>query len=129
MTVATSPDEPQPDEPQPDEVVHDLELTLSALRDGVPALGFAGALVEVTRWQDRLDGTDAPALEEMGGLLAELHGELESDAPDQQVIARLLGELGTRTLAVADLEPDGNRRTKLTELGHLLHIEFRTLVK
>jgi len=108
---------------------HDLELTVSALKDGAASLGFAGGVVEINRWLDRLDTSDAPALEEIGGLLVELRGELESDAPDGQVIARLLGELGGRTLAIAKLEPAGPARSRLTELGHQLSTESRTLLK
>jgi len=108
---------------------HDLELTVSALKDGAASLGFAGGLVEINRWLNRLDATDAPALEEIAGLLVELRGELESDAPDGQVIARLLGELGERTLAIAELEPEGLGRSRLTELGHQLTTESRTLLK
>ena len=61
-----------PAAPAPDPAEHDLELTVSALKDGPAALGIPGALVEIRRWQERIDGTDAPALEEIGAALAEL---------------------------------------------------------
>jgi hypothetical protein len=110
-----------PDTPAvPDPAEHDLELTVSALKDGPTALGIPGALVEIRRWQERIDGTDAPALEEIGAALAELRGELESDAPDASVVADLLHRLGTMTSAVAADEPAGLRRRRLEELGHLL---------
>ena len=103
-----------------DPAEHDLELTVSALKDGPAALGIQGALVEIRRWQDRIDGTDAPALQEIGAALAELRGELESDAPDTGVLAELLRRLGAMTLAAAADQPDGNLRSRLEELGHLL---------
>ena len=55
----TDPASPVPAPPDPAE--HDLELTVSALKDGPAALGIPGALVEIRRWQERIDGTDAPA--------------------------------------------------------------------
>jgi hypothetical protein len=103
-----------------DPVEHDLELTTSALQSGPLALGIAGGLVEIQRWQARIDGTDAPALEEIGAALAELRGELESDAPDPAVLADLMRRLGERTLGVADEQPEGAERSRLEELGHLL---------
>ena len=103
-----------------DPVEHDLELTTSALKDGPAALGLPGALVEIRRWQDRIDGTDAPAIEEIGAALAELRGELESDAPDTAVIADLMRRLAERTLAVAEDQPEGLLRSRLRGLGHLL---------
>jgi hypothetical protein len=99
---------------------HDLELTVSALKDGPAALGIPGALVEIRRWQERIDGTDAPALEEIGAALAELRGELESDAPDAGVVADILRRLSARTLAAAADQPEGDLRSRLEELGHLL---------
>jgi hypothetical protein len=106
--------------PVPDPVEHDLELTVSALKDGPAALGIPGALVEIRRWQERLDGTDAPALEEVGAALAELRGELESDAPDAGVLGDLLRRLAAMTLAAAVDQPEGDLRRRLQELGHLL---------
>jgi hypothetical protein len=106
--------------PPADPVEHDLELTVSALKDGPTALGIPGALVEIRRWQERIDGTDAPALEEIGAALAELRGELESDAPDANVVADLLRRLAAMTQAVAADQPEGLRRRRLAELGHLL---------
>ena len=108
---------------------HDLELTVSALRDGVPGLGLPGALVEVRRWEDRLAGTEAPALVEIGAGLAELRGELESDQPDDGVLARLLLDLGSRTLAAAEDQPEGDLRARMLELGNLLVREGHTLPK
>ena len=104
----------------PDPAEHDLDLTVSALKDGPAALGIPGALVEIRRWQDRIDGTDAPALEKIGAALAELRGELESDAPSTDVIADLMRRLSTMTLAAAADQPEGNLRSRLAELGHLL---------
>jgi hypothetical protein len=104
----------------PDPTEHDLELTVSALKDGPAALGIPGALVEIERWQNRIDGTDAPALEEVGAALAELRGELESDAPDVGVLADLLRRLAAMALAAATDQPEGNLRSRLEELGHLL---------
>lgn len=103
-----------------DPVEHDLELTTSALREGPTVLGIPGGLVEIRRWQERIDGTDAPALEEIGAALAELRGELESDTPDGAVVADLMRRLGRRSLAVAGDQPDGELRRRLEELGHLL---------
>jgi hypothetical protein len=107
-----------PDAPDPAE--HDLELTVSALKDGPAALGIPGALVEIQRWQERIDGTDAPALEEIGAALAELRGELESDAPSGDVLADLMRRLSAMTLAAATDQPEGNLRNRLQELGNLL---------
>src|SRR5690242_3901029 len=116
----TDPVAPQPADAPPDPVEHDLELSVSALKDGPAALGIPGALVEIRRWQERIDGTDAPALEEIGAALAELRGELESDTPDGGVIADLLRRLSTMTLAAAADQPEGNLRSRLEELGNLL---------
>ena len=113
---ASDPVVPEP----PDPAGHDLELTVSALKDGPAALGIPGALVEIGRWQDRIDGTDAPALQEIGAALAELRGELESDAPDGAVLTDLLRRLSTMTLTAAQDQPEGNLRSRLEELGHLL---------
>ena len=104
----------------PDPAEHDLELTVSALKDGPAALGIPGALVEIHRWQERIDGTDAPALQEIGAALAELRGELESDAPDVGVVTDLMRRLSTMALAAAEDQPAGNLRSRLEELGHLL---------
>jgi hypothetical protein len=103
-----------------DPVEHDLELTTSALKAGPIDLGIAGGLVEIRRWQDRIDETDAPALEEIGASLAELRGELESDAPDAAVLADLMRRLGEQTLAAAREQPEGATRSRMLELGHLL---------
>ena len=116
----TDPSSAVPSDRTPDPVEHDLELTTSALKDGPAALGLPGALVEIQRWQDRIDGTNAPAIEEIGAALAELRGELESDAPDTAVIADLMRRLGERTLAVSDDQPEGLLRSRLRELGNLL---------
>jgi hypothetical protein len=107
-------------DPTPDPVEHDLELTTSALKDGPTALGLAGGVLEINRWLDRIDGTNAPAVEEIGAVLVELRGELQSDAPDTAVIADLMRRLAERTLAAADDQPEGNLRSRLQELGHLL---------
>jgi hypothetical protein len=109
-----------PDPVTPDPAEHDLELTVSALKDGPAALGIPGALVEIRRWQDRIDRTDAPALEEIGAALAELRGELESDVPSGDVIADLMSRLSAMTLAAATDQPEGNLRSRLQELGNLL---------
>ena len=106
--------------PVPDPAEHVLELTVSALKDGPAALGIPGALVEIRRWQERIDGTDAPAIEEIGAALAELRGELESDAPDAAVLGDLLRRLSAMTLTAAADQPDGNLRSRLQEQGHLL---------
>ena len=113
--------DPAPVVPQPpDPAEHDLELTVSALKDGPAALGIPGALVEIRRWQERIDASDAPALQEVGAALAELRGELESDAPDGAVLTDLLRRLGAMTRAAAADQPEGDRRRRLEELGHLL---------
>ena len=104
----------------PDPAEHDLELTVSALKDGPAALGIPGALIEIRRWQDRIDGTDAPALEEIGAALAELRGELESDVPNADVVADLMRRLSAMTLTAAADQPAGNLRSRLEELGNLL---------
>ena len=108
------------DLPAPDPAEHDLELTVSALKEGPAALGIPGALVEIQRWQERIDGTDAPALQEIGAALAELRGELESDNPDATVLTDLLRRLAAMTLTAAQDQPEGNLRRRLEELGHLL---------
>ena len=103
-----------------DPVEHDLELTVSALKDGPTDLGIAGGLIEIERWQERIDGSGAPALEEIGAALAELRGELESDVPDAGTIAGLMRRLGAMVKAAAVDQPDGNLRRRLVELGNLL---------
>jgi hypothetical protein len=103
-----------------DPVEHDLELTVSALKDGPTDLGLAGGLVEIERWQARIDGSDAPALQEVGAALAELRGELESDTPDAGVIAGLMRRLGAMAKTAAVDQPEGNLRSRLLELGNLL---------
>lgn len=110
-------------------VEHDLELTVSALKDGVLDLGIPGGLVEVRRWEEALGASGAPALIEIGGELAELRGELESDTPDTVAVSRLLLDLGGRTLAVAEPLDPGDTRSRLLELGNLLVREGRTLPK
>ena len=113
--------DPAPVVPEPpDPAEHDLELTVSALKDGPLALGIPGALVEIRRWQERIDGSDAPALQEIGAALAELRGELESDAPDAAVLVDLLRRRGAMAVAAAADQPAGNLRSRLEELGHLL---------
>lgn len=107
---------------------HDLDLTVSALKDGVLDLGIPGGLIEVRRWEDALAGSEAPALVEIGAGLAELRGELESDEPDTGVVSALLLDLGARTLAVGGTF-DGDLRSRLLELGHLLVREGRVLPK
>lgn len=108
---------------------HDVELTVSALKDGVLDLGIPGGLVEVRRWEEVLAASEAPALVEIGGGLAELRGELESDTPDTLAVARLLLDLGGRTLAVAETLDPGEARNRLQELGNLLVREGQTLPK
>lgn len=110
-------------------VEHDLELTVSALKDGVLDLGLAGGLIEVRRWEDALAGSEAPALQEVGAGLAELRGELESDEPDTGAVSALLLSLGGRTLAIAEAFEPGDVRSRLLELGNLLVREGRTLPK
>ena len=108
---------------------HDLELTVSALKEGVLDLGIPGGLVEVRRWEAALASSGAPALVEIGACLAELRGELQSDQPSTEVVAGLLSDLGRRILAVAADQPDGDLRSRLSELGNLLVREGRTLPK
>ena len=110
-------------------VEHDLELTVSALKDGVLDLGIPGGLVEVRRWEDQLAASGAPALIEIGAGLAELRGELESDAPDTGAVSALLLDLGRRTLAVGEALDEGDVRRKVLELGNLLVREGETLPK
>lgn len=110
-------------------VEHDLELTVSALKDGVLDLGIAGGLVEIRRWEGRLAASGAPALMEIGAALAELRGELESDAPDTTTVSALLLNLGRRTLAVGENLDDGATRRAVFELGNLLVREGETLPK
>ncbi len=112
-----APDRAAPEPTAPDPAEHDLELTVSALRDGPTALGIHGALVEIRRWQERIDGTDAPALQEIGAALAELRGELESDTPDTAVLTDLMRRLAAMTLTAAADQPEGNLRSRLEELG------------
>jgi hypothetical protein len=108
---------------------HDLELTVSALKDGVFDLGIPGGLVEIRRWEEQLAGTEAPALVEIGAGLAELRGELESDAPDTGAVAALLLDLGRRTLDVGAVLDEGDARNRVLELGNLLVREGQTLPK
>ena len=108
---------------------HDLELTVSALKEGVLDLGLPGGLVEIRRWEGRLAESGAPALVEIGAALAELRGELESDAPDTAAVATLLLNLGRRTLAVGESLDDGATRRAVFELGNLLVREGETLPK
>ncbi|MCW2541572.1 MAG: hypothetical protein JWN95_3297 [Frankiales bacterium] len=103
-----------------DSLEHALELTTSALKDGPVDLGIHGGLVEVLRWQRQLDTTEAPALQEIDALLAELRGELESDAPNGSVLADLMRRLGAKVLAAAEVQDEGERRSRLVELGNLL---------
>jgi hypothetical protein len=110
-------------------VEHDLELTVSALKDGVLDLGIPGGLVEVRRWEEALGASEAPALVEIGAGLAELRGELESDAPDTGAMSALLLDLGRRTLAVGEALDEGDVRRKVLELGNLLVREGETLPK
>jgi hypothetical protein len=110
-------------------VEHDLELTVSALKDGVLDLGIPGGLVEIRRWEDQLAASGAPALVEIGAGLAELRGELESDEPDTGTVSALLLDLGRRTLAVGETLDEGDTRRKVVELGNLLVREGETLPK
>ena len=110
-------------------VEHDLELTVSALKDGVLDLGIPGGLVEIRRWEGQLAESGAPALVEIGAGLAELRGELESDAPDTGAVSALLLDLGRRTLAVGETLDDGDVRRRLLDLGNLLVREGETLPK
>ena len=108
---------------------HDLELTVSALKDGAFDLGIPGGLVEIRRWEERLAASEAPALVEIGAGLAELRGELESDAPDTGAVAALLIDLGRRTLDVGAVLDEGDARSRVLELGNLLVREGETLPK
>ena len=110
-------------------VEHGLELTVSALKDGALALGLAGGLVEIRRWEELLEGSQEPALVEIGAGLAELRGELESDTPDAGAVADLLVRLGEQTLSVADVQDAGDFQRALRELGNLLVREGHTLPK
>lgn len=110
-------------------VEHDLELTVSALKDGVLDLGISGGLVEIRRWEGQLAASGAPALVEIAGGLAELRGELESDSPDTATISALLLDLGRRTLAVGETLDEGATRRALVELGNLLVREAETVPK
>jgi hypothetical protein len=110
-------------------IEHDLELTVSALKEGVLGLGIPGGLVEIRRWEEALGASGAPALVEVGAGLAELRGELESDTPDTDVVSALLLSLGRRTLAIGETMDPGDVRSRLLELGNLLVREGRTLPK
>jgi hypothetical protein len=103
-----------------DSVEHNLELTTSALKDGPADLGIHGGLIEISRWEGWLDETHAPALAELGSLLAELRGELESDNPNGETIADLMRRLSASTLAASVDQPDGELKSRLVELGNLL---------
>ncbi|WP_127782228.1 hypothetical protein [Rhodococcus sp. X156] len=103
-----------------DPAEHDLELTTSALKAGPTDLGLAGGVLEIERWQNRLDGVEGPLLEEIGGMLAELRGELESDAPDPAVAADLMRRLGNQCVLIAEQMPPGNMHARLRELGNEL---------
>ena len=108
---------------------HDLELTVSALKEGALDLGISGGLVEIRRWEEQLAASEAPALVEIGAGLAELRGELESDAPDTGAVSALLLDLGRRTLAVGGALDEGDVRRRMLELGNLLVREGETLPK
>jgi hypothetical protein len=110
-------------------VEHDLELTVSALKDGAFDLGIPGGLIEIRRWEDALSASEAPALVEIGGGLAELRGELESDTPNTRTVAGLLLDLGRRALAIGETLDPGDIRSRVLELGNLLVREGETVPK
>jgi hypothetical protein len=103
-----------------DSTEHNLELTTSALKDGPADLGIHGGLIEISRWEGWLDETHAPAFTEIGALLVELRGELESDEPTGTTIADLMRRLSESVLGVSVDLPEGELRSRLRELGNLL---------
>ena len=61
-------------------VEHDLELTVSALKEGALDLGIPGGLVEIRRWEEQLAASEAPARARMARLcrVAEANGAAAS---------------------------------------------------
>lgn len=103
-----------------DPVEHDLELTVSALKDGPTDLGIAGGRLELGRWTGRLAGSDDAALAQLGSDLSELDSQLASGSPDAATVTDLLRRIGGATLEAAQSQPEGDVKARLRELGNLL---------
>ena len=101
-------------------VEHDLELSVSALKDGPTDLGIAGGRLELGRWTERLAGSDDAALARLGSDLSKLDSQLASGNPDAATVADLLRRIGTATLEAAQSQVGGGAQVRLRELGNLL---------
>jgi len=95
---------------------HDLELTRSALREGLPSLGLDGGLVEVDRW---VDATRSAGLPQVADTLVELQGLLTS-AADAAAFRPVLERLAEQTRAAADGAADERVAGELRDLANEL---------
>jgi len=96
---------------------HSLELTRSALREGLPTLGLEGGLVEVDRWIDR---TREAGLPQVADALAELRSLLTTASTDAAAYRTVLTSLGEQTRAAASGATDARVAGELRDLANEL---------
>jgi len=101
--------------PNPD--AHALELTRSALREGLPTLGLEGGLVEVNRWTER---TREAGLAQVADNLDELRDLLEGGSPDPEELRDVLTRLAEETRAAADGASNARVASELRDLANEL---------
>lgn len=106
---------------------HDLDLTVSALKDGVTDLGADGGLIELGRWVEQLADADDPDLQAIGRDLGQLEEQLRGGSPDAAIVSGLLTRVGEGTVTAAGSAADPEVARKLRELGNLLTTEGSTL--
>lgn len=95
------------------DAAHTLELTRSALREGLPTLGLEGGLVEVDRW---IDATREGGQTEIADALTELRGLL-TGAADGDAFRPVLLKLAELTRAAAVGVDDARTAGELRDLA------------
>lgn len=96
---------------------HALELTRSALREGLPTLGLEGGLVEVERWVGR---TREAGLPQVADALEELRGLLTSASTEAAAWRDVLTRLSEQTHAASEGATDERIKQELHDLAHEL---------
>lgn len=93
-----------------------VEETLGLLENGLTEAPLDAALTNIGNWQVTLEGSDDPALQELGGLLGDLSTELQAETINPAEVGALLTSIGEGTSAAAESAGDDG----LANLGSLL---------
>lgn len=95
-----------------------LSDTIAALQENVTELDPSEGAELIDAWRQSLEDAEFDGADEISGILVQLQAQLDSEDPDGEVIAGLLGDLASTTQDLADSadEDDAGRLQLLADL-------------